>query len=357
MFLPSPDRPVALTFFPDYRAANPVQALVYDRLAPVIEARPGGVDAALATLTPRPGPRPVFHLHWEDAVLRPEGASAERFLDDVTRFRAGGGRLIWSVHNLISHDAALELRLADLRAGLFELADVIHVHSLTAVAAVRAVWPLPVTKLRVIAHPSYDGAYPEAGRQKARAELGLDDAAMVLLLPGRQAAYKQPEVLMQAFRAVAGLQDRLVLAGHLAAGMPMPGDGDPRILTRPGFATPGDLARLHAAADLVVLPYTHSLTSGSAILAGTLARGVLGPDSPGLRDAVAQGHSGVLYDAEAPDALTKALSAALAEGREIWATRGRAARAAQTARDPALIAACWRDLVLSLSMAPHWARP
>ena len=95
--LPNPDRTVALTFFPDYRAANPVQALVYDRLAPVIAAQPGGVEAALATLTTRPGPRPVFHLHWEDAVLRPDGASAEAFLDATTRFRAGGGRVIWSV--------------------------------------------------------------------------------------------------------------------------------------------------------------------------------------------------------------------------------------------------------------------
>ena len=357
MFLPSPDRPVALTFFPDYRAANPVQAQVYDRLAPVIEAKPGGIAAALATLADRPGPRPVFHIHWEDAVLRPEGSTAEAFLDQVMRFRAGGGRVVWTVHNLMSHDPAQEPRLADLRAGLFELADVIHLHSLPAVAAVRAVWPLPLAKLRVIAHPSYDGAYPEAFRQQARAELGLSDAGMVLLLPGRQAAYKQPEALVQAFRAVAGPQDRLILAGHLAAGMAMPGGDDPRILARPGFATARDLAVLHAAADLVVLPYAHSLTSGSAILAATLARGVLGPDSPGLRDAIEAGRGGVLYDGAAPDALPLALADALAGGPEVWATRGLAARAAMTARDPAIIAATWRDLILGLSTAAHWARP
>ena len=355
--LPNPDRTVALTFFPDYRAANPVQALVYDRLAPVIAAQPGGIEAALATLTTRPGPRPVFHLHWEDAVLRPDGASAEAFLDATTRFRAGGGRVIWSVHNLKSHDPALEPRLADLRAGLFELADVIHLHSLPALAAARSLWPLALAKLRVIAHPSYDGACPEVSRQKARVELGLAEARMVLLLPGRQAAYKQPEALVQAFRAVAGPQDRLILAGQLAAGMALPGGNDPRIVARPGFATARDLALLHAAADFVVLPYAHSLTSGSAILAATLARPVLGPDSPGLRDAVEAGLSGVLYDAAAPDALPQALAHALAEGPEVWAVRGRAARAAMAARDPTIIAASWRDLILGLSTAPHWARP
>ena len=361
MFLPSsnrsPDRPVTLTFFPDYRASNPVQALVYDRLAPVIAALPGGIEAALATLSQRPGPRPVFHLHWEDAVLRPEGAKAEAFLNALNHFCASGGRLIWTVHNLISHDAALEPHLADLRAGLFELAVVIHLHSLPALAAARAAWPLPVAKLRVIAHPSYDGAYPEVDRQRARAELGVEGAGMALLLPGRQAAYKQPEVLLHAFRAVAGPQDRLILAGHLAAGMRMPGSDDPRILTRPGFASARDLAQLHAAADLVVLPYTHSLTSGSAILAASLARGVLGPDSAGLRDAVEAGRGGVLYDSELPDALPQALAAALAEGPAVWEARGRVARMAQTSRDPAIVAATWRDLILGLATAPHGARP
>jgi len=357
MSLPTPDRPVALTFFPDYSAANPVQALVYDRLAPVIAARPGGIEIALAGLSQHSGPRPVFHLHWEDAVLRPEGVQADRFLDALLRFRSGGGRVIWTVHNLISHDPALEPRLADLRAGLFELADVIHLHSLPAVAAAKAVWPLPAHKLRVIAHPSYDGAYPAVGRHKARAQLGLEAARMVLMLPGRLAAYKQPQMLVQAFRAVAGPEDRLILAGHRATGVELPGGDDPRVLIRPGFATASDLALLHAAADLVVLPYQHSLTSGSAILAATLGRAVMGPDCPGLRDAVEAGRGGILYDATAPEALTHALAAALAEGPAIWQARGHAARAAMAGRDADSIAMTWRDLILGLATAPHWTRP
>ncbi len=338
-----PGLPVALTFFPDYRAANPVQSQLYDRLPPMIRAEPGASEI----LGPSQGRASVFHLHWEDAVLRQPGTTAEGFLDRLQAFRGRGGRVIWTIHNLAAHDPALEPRLADLRAGLFALADVIHLHSLPAVAAARQRWDLPLHKVRVIAHPSYEGHYPQADRLRARADFGLEGAGMVLLLPGRIAAYKQPQALAAAFAAVAGPQDRLIIAGQMEQGLAFPRPDDPRIILRTGHADVAEVAQLHAAADLVVLPYDLSLTSGSALLAATLARGVLGPDCPGLRDAVEVGRSGVLY---AEGGLQAALAYALSEGPAVWAMRGQAARSAMAGRDPAMLAAAWADLILGLAL-------
>jgi beta-1,4-mannosyltransferase len=334
--------PIALMYFPDYRAANPVQSQLYDRLPQMIQPRPGAAEAVDALQ----GHATVFHLHWEDAVLREPGATAERFLDRLHAFRGRGGRVIWTIHNLAAHDAALEAHLDDLRAGLFQLADVIHLHSLPAVAAARRRWDLPIHKVRVIAHPSYDGHYPQADRTRARAALGLQDAGMVLLLPGRIAAYKQPHALITAFLAVAGPQDRMIVAGQLEQGLAPPSAVDPRIILRMDHADATAVAELHAAADLVVLPYQLSLTSGSALLAATLARGVLGPDCPGLRDAVEAGPGGTLYP---EGGLQAALATALAEGPLVWAARGKAARSAMAGRDPAMLAASWADLILGLA--------
>jgi glycosyltransferase involved in cell wall biosynthesis len=338
-----PGLPVTVTFFPDYRAANPVQSQLYDRLPPMIRSEPG----ALESLGPSQGRGSVFHLHWEDAVLRQPGATAEGFLNRLQAFRGRGGRVIWTIHNLAAHDPAMEPRLADLRTGLFALADVIHLHSLPAVAAARQRWDLPLHKVRVIAHPSYDGHYPQAGRSRARADLGLDDAGMVVLLPGRIAAYKQPQALVAAFAAVAGPQDRLLIAGKMEQGLDFPRPDDPRIILRPGHLDAAGVAQLHAAADLVVLPYDLSLTSGSALLAATLARGVLGPDCPGLRDAVEAGRGGILYP---EGGLQPALADALSEGPDVWAERGQAARSAMAGRDPAMLAEAWADLILGLAL-------
>jgi beta-1,4-mannosyltransferase len=334
--------PVALTYFPDYRAANPYQGQIYDRLPRMIQPQPGAVE----TIDKLQGRGAVFHLHWEDAVLRRPGTTAEGFLDRLHAFRGRGGRVIWTIHNLAAHDAQLEARLGDLRAGLFQLADVIHLHSLQAVAAARQRWDLPMHRIRVIAHPSYDGHYPQAERTQARAALGLQDAGMVLLLPGRIAAYKQPHLLINAFLAVAGQEDRMVIAGQPEQGLALPSVGDPRIILRTAHAEAAEVSQLHAAADLVVLPYQLSLTSGSALLAATLGRGVLGPDCPGLRDAVESGRGGTLYP---EGGLQAALASALAEGPMVWAARGKAARSAMAGRDPAMLAAAWADLVLGLA--------
>lgn len=337
-----PAFPIALTYFPDYRSANPVQSQLYDRLPPIIQPRTGAVE----TIDALQGHTSVFHLHWEDAVLRTPGATAEGFLNRLHAYRGRGGRVIWTLHNLAAHDPALEGRLADLRAGLFQLADVIHLHSLPAVTAARQRWDLPLQKVRVIAHPSYDGHYPQAGRTGARAALGLQDAGMVLLLPGRIAAYKQPHAAIEAFLAVAGSQDRVVIAGQLEQGLTLQPPDDPRIILRPAHADVTEVSLLHAAADLVVLPYQLSLTSGSALLAATLARGVLGPDCPGLRDAVEAGRGGTLYP---EGGLQAALATALDEGPLVWAARGQAARSAMAGRDPVMLAAAWTDLILGLA--------
>ncbi|MCE6959801.1 glycosyltransferase [Cereibacter sphaeroides] len=343
MFRYPPDRPCPLTWFPDYSGTNPYQSLLYGALGPTFDPQPGTIEDALA----RPA-RGLFHLHWEHAVFATPGGSAEAFLDALLAFRARGGRIVWTLHNLEPRNEALAPAIADLRSGLVELADAIHLHSLPALAAARRVLALPPGKVRIIPHASYDGAYPVLHRGPAREALGLAEARMVLLLPGRLAAYKQPGALAAAFRSVAGPQDRLLLAGEAVPGTVPADPGDARILVLPGFAPPEVVSRCHAAADLVALPYDRSLTSGSAVLAATLGRGVIGPDLPGLRDVVEPPRTGLLYDPAEEEGLARAIATALGEGAEVWARRGEAARALAAARDLRFVAAAWRDLFGSL---------
>jgi glycosyltransferase involved in cell wall biosynthesis len=171
---------------------------------------------------------------------------------------------------------------------------------------------------------------------------------MVVLAPGRIAAYKRTTALMLAFMQVAGPDDVLLVAGALAKGHEIDVPQDPRIRVVTDFATPEQFARLHAACDIVVLPYAASLTSGSAILAATLGRGVLGADTAGLRDAVLPGISGVLYGAAGDAALADAMRSALADGTEIWAERGRQAARVAHGRGSIVIGSMWRDLLTAL---------
>lgn len=348
MFVMPRASPVPVSFYPDFRETNPYQQLLYDAVGPTIDARPEPLSALVARLAVRPGPA-IFHVHWEDAVAFLPGMTPERFLDDLVRLKDAGGRVVWSLHNLEPHEERYRVFAAELRAGLIDLADVLHVHSLPALAAAIAVWPLPMHRVRIVPHGNYDGAYPIIGRHEARAGLGLSGARMVLLLPGRIGAYKSPVALVTAFVNAAGPDDRLIVAGETmweAASLP----ADHRVLVMSEFQSSEDFSRCHAAADAVVLPYRESLTSGSGVLAATLGRGILGADTPGLRDVVSSPAMGTLYD-DAPGSLGSALARALTEGPEVWARRGQAAELEARARDWRAIGPVWRDIYLTLALA------
>lgn len=344
----SPRNCVSITFFPDYRATNPYQTLLYEGLAPAFRAEPGTIDDALNIQLHNPQGTHVFHLHWEHAVFVGAGTpqTVETFLDKASRFKDLGGKIIWTIHNLAPHDRTKDNANADLQSGLSRLADILHLHSLPALAAAQAELALPAPKIRVICHPNYEGAYPVFSRSIARSDLGLPDNGTVVLCPGRIAAYKQPHELIEVFLAAAAPEDRLLLAGETAKGFQFSVPADGRVVHRAGFAEPEIVGRLHAACDFVVLPYRASLTSGSAILAASLGRAVLGTDTPGLRDAVAPLQTGVLFP---PGSLADALSAALREERQVWAQRGEAAAGLARARNLRIVAAAWHDVLMSLA--------
>ncbi|WP_422037547.1 glycosyltransferase [Roseibium sp.] len=340
-----------ITFFPDYRGTNPYQTLLYESLEPAFRAEPGPIADALNLQAEAPDRPHLFHLHWEHAVLMGAGApkSVEDFLDGLSRFRAAGGKVVWTLHNLAPHDAEKNAANADLQAGLCELADILHLHSLHALTAARAEMALPEAKVRVIAHHNYDGAYPVFPRVSARDDLGLSGARRIVLAPGRIAPYKQPVELAEAFLATAGPDDRLIFAGELASNYDLDLPDDHRLMLKEGFASQADVGKLHAAADFVVLPYRASLTSGSAILAATHARAVLGPDTPGLRDVIDPPTSGLIYE---DGDLAHALKGALEEDPASWEIRGRAAAASAAARNRKMLAATWQDVLTSLTTSP-----
>lgn len=335
-----------LVFFPDYRAANPYQDLLYRSLEPHVSARPGTIDE-LTDLAPHAG-LPLFHLHWDDELTRHHDEAkslklVRAFLSALERFKDRGGRVLWTLHNLFSNHGRNPQAFAELRDQLVALVDVVHLHSLQALAATRGVIDLPARKVRIVPHGHYGSMYPRFERMAARAELGLADAGSIAVLPGRIASYKNADGLIETFLRVAGPDDHLAIVGFLADTPAGAGPGgDPRIILNGGYATARDLALRISAADFVVLPYRRSLTSGSAILAASLSRGVLGARTPGIEDAVTHETTGIVFE---PDGFDDALRRALGEGAEVWAERGRAAWSIARARDWDTIGQQWIDMI------------
>jgi hypothetical protein len=130
--------PIVLAYHPVARV-NPYQALLYQAawehgIAPIRLYDLADLDDVVAVADVA-GVRPVLHLHWTNGVLartsgRASGRAAlSQFTEKLDRFIAGGGALIWTVHNAIPHDARLRDLEAELQQAIADRCAIVHVLS------------------------------------------------------------------------------------------------------------------------------------------------------------------------------------------------------------------------------------
>jgi glycosyltransferase involved in cell wall biosynthesis len=238
----------------------------------------------------------VVHVHWTSPVVqRPEDdldaarSRFDRFRAAVDGARSRGARLVWTLHNVLPHDARhTELEL-ELDRYLADTADALHVMNRETAAAVAPYYELDAARVVHVPHPSYQGVYPATvSPADARAALGLADADRTVLAFGQVRPYKGLDVLVDAVRRIPE-DDRPVL---LLAGRTAPEDreavdrvlgDDVRVVRSDDHVADIDVQRWFRAADVAVFPYRRVLNSGSLHLAASFRVPAVLPDEPHLR--------------------------------------------------------------------------
>ena len=272
---------------------NPFQALLYGTawsagVAPLPMATLEELDAVagLASL----GVRVVLHLHWTNTVLAgvpAEGVAAAtaEFLARLDRFRSAGGRLVWTVHNVLPHDSVRPVDEAALQQAILDRADAVHILAADTAAAIAQHFALPPSRTFHVPHPSYFGAYDTTlSREEARYQLDIDVDDTVYALVGAIKPYKGLDELLAAFDAlyaedsrrrlvVAGAPDRDAVTAAFVRGC----ERHPGILVRAARLAATEMPVYLRAADAVVLPYRRTLNSGVLLLAYTFGLPVVAP--------------------------------------------------------------------------------
>ena len=229
----------------------------------------------------------IFHLHWPEYYLNralPKALIGSLLvLLTIAWMRSRGTRILWTAHNAHSHalsHPAIETwfwrMFTDMLDGFVSLSDA---------CAKRVEMDVPDLRQResaVIPHGHYREAYPSAiDKLRARLALGLTPEQTVLLFFGGVAPYKNVPHLIGTFRH-ADLPDTIMLV----AGRPdckhgraveMAAQRDPRIRLDLRHIPKEEARLLFSAADLVVLPFSDIMHSGSAILALSFNKPVLVP--------------------------------------------------------------------------------
>jgi glycosyltransferase involved in cell wall biosynthesis len=292
--------PIVLGYHPIARM-NPFHGILYR------DARRAGIGAIqiireetipeLGELA-RLGFTSVLHLHWLNQVLANCGSAKdatrerEAFIGRLDRFRDAGGRLAWTVHNILPHATRFEQEEARLSQDVVDRCDAVHVMAAGTTGLVAPWYSIPPERTLHVPHPSYLGAYEDViSRDQARHELGIWPDEIVYVLLGTIRPYKGLRELLDAWPAVrAGdPRRRLVIAG---AASDEPGVAelleqavlDPGVLLVEGYVEPADVQVFLRAADIAVLPYVRALNSGALMLAITFGLPVMVPAGGGLAE-------------------------------------------------------------------------
>ena len=269
----------------------------------------------------------ILHIHWPEQVFWQAGApeqsavAAASTLRALARWKSGGARIVWMVHNTAPHDLApwqREIWSGFYREGLGRLCDGFLTLSPSTLTVAREAIPELRDKPGAFAlHPTYPGVWrPASLRPATCARLGFPEEAKVIACLGLVRAYKGLDELVEVFRSLPDERLRLLIAGK-----PVPAEAadtlralaqnDGRIRLVLSHLEVEEFCQYKAVADLIVIPFRNYLHSASLIHGISAGRTVLTPDAPFSRDLRAQfGSDRVrLYD---PPLTAQALLGALA---------------------------------------------
>lgn len=226
----------------------------------------------------------AVHIHWLPPLLDNLLWSRRRtrvlaklglFAADILLCRAMGKRVVWTIHNLVSHESSNPIAETKARRILLRLCHAAITHSPEAKAEVQKTLNLDYgRKMHVIPHGHYldDYIFNPDSYKNLRNRIGITEDNFVILFFGNIRPYKGLEDLLDAFSKVDRPEARLVIAGRpfsddLKTRVEEATRRDPRITADLTFIPDEDVASYFHLADVVLLPFRRTLTSGSVILA------------------------------------------------------------------------------------------
>lgn len=262
-----------------------------------------------------PGAETAIHLHWLPTFPETLLGSLKLtiYLLRLWLQRILGKKIVWTVHNLYSHECAFPNSEKKLGRGIFRIATSVIVHSESAANTVREEFAKAndADKICIIPHGNYIGVYPNSITPSvARKQLSLPEDADVFLFLGYIRPYKGVNDLVDAFVSIRNENARLVIAGRpyddtTIAMLKARSNNDPRIIFCPGFIDDKDMQLYFNAANVVVFPYREVLTSGAIILGMSFGKACVAPRLGCIPDYLDE-QGAFLYDFKPADVSTLA---------------------------------------------------
>jgi glycosyltransferase involved in cell wall biosynthesis len=204
---------------------------------------------------------------------------------------------------------------------LAALCNDLIVHSPAAKTAVAAGMHTAPCRISVVPHGNYINYYPNTiDRAAARKRLAIRNDRRVLLFFGAVKAYKGVVDFTRIFsrQKMAGVEWVIAGTGHdpeTVAALSDLAEGHGNIRLHMQFIDPSDVQMYMNAADIVVLPYRETLSSGAVLLAMSFGKPVMASAKGHLEELLDES-TGFLYEPECENSVRETLHVISTVSRE-----------------------------------------
>ncbi|KAI9132434.1 glycosyltransferase family 4 protein [Acaryochloris sp. CCMEE 5410] len=324
------DLKMTIYFAPQYLSINPYQKQLASSLED-LGARVEGVNGMTVFLPKAIKSKNlnVVHLHWLHQYYRaPEFKKFPifkvlrfpfavltliKFLSGLIFLKAVGIKIVWTAHNLKSHEALFPLLDYVCRLIVVYLSDAVIAHGPAAKAAIARRYQLKkLEKIRIVPHGNYIQSYDNSVAQpEARQVLGIENTSLVFLFLGLVRPYKGVGELIEVFNQIEHPDKTLIIAGKtlndsFSQEIKAKAETQTNIKFIPGFVPDEEIQTYMNASDAVVFPYRDVLTSGAMILAMSFGKPCIAP-SIGCVQEILDPAGAFLYDPGQTNGLLKAM--------------------------------------------------
>jgi glycosyltransferase involved in cell wall biosynthesis len=333
-------------------AINPYQHILAQAL------KPFGIDVELRLTLPafdqllkRSRQIRILHLHWISPFYRGKRPWLRivkfAVLLLVTRF--SGHKIVWTAHNILPHQPTHPAIDMVGRFLITLLANAVIVHCEYAKLQIAKHYHRK-RQVHVVAHGSYIGFYEnKSTRLQARRLLGINNQSFVYLFFGRLLDYKRADFLINTFIHMNDENSQLLIAGQC------PEDEQRRleklcskhrrVRMDFGFISEDKVQLYFKTANVLVIPFSEVLTSGSIILGLSFGLPIIAPEHGCLPELI-NSQTGILFKDQDPEGLLHAMQSIQ---KMDLSNMGQAAYNCAEALDWAKIAHATRDLYSSLT--------
>jgi beta-1,4-mannosyltransferase len=309
---------------PDYRPDNPYQTLLVCALEKqgVAVYFPWGYRRVLPMFrmaVEKKRDYDALHLHWMAPYLKGTTFLVKAFyslklLLDIFLTRWYGLKIIWTVHNQISHETPFPSLELWTRRALGQLTDRLILHHQSSVEAIAHDYRISPAKITVIPHGHYRDFYkPCIDSVVARKALNLPSSGLIYLTQGMIRPYKGIEKLLRVWAKHPTLSRKHIL--FIAGSSP---DKEYELQIRQlasavtglrlelEYVEEETIPLLYSAVDIVVLPFERILTSGSLLLAMSYGKPIIAPKLGGIPEVLGEADV-LLYDPSDANGLAQSL--------------------------------------------------